>query len=43
MMEHTSISKIQRYAACRYAYFMDYILGIRPPKDETVDRLDIGN
>lgn len=43
MMTHTSISKIQRYTACRYSYFMDYILNIRPPKEEVVDRLDIGN
>lgn len=43
IINHTSVSKIQRYTACRYAYFIDYILGIKPPKEEAIDRIDIGN
>ena len=43
MMSHTSVSKIQRYMACHYSYFMDYILKVNKPKDEVVDSLDIGN
>ena len=43
IMSHTSVSKIQRYMACHYSYFMDYILKVNKPKDEVVDSLDIGN
>lgn len=43
MMSHTSVSKIQRYMACHYSYFMDYILKVNKPKEEVVDSLDIGN
>lgn len=43
ILSHTSVSKIQRYTACHYAYFMDYILKVNKPKDEVVDSLDIGN
>jgi len=43
ILSHTSVSKIQRYTACHYAYFMDYILKVNKPKEEVVDSLDIGN
>ena len=43
IMSHTSVSKIQRYMACHYSYFMDYILRVAKPKNEIVDSLDIGN
>ena len=43
ILSHTSVSKIQRYTACHYAYFMDYILKVNKPKDEVVDSIDIGN
>ncbi len=41
--EYTSVSRIQRYMACRYSYFMDYILNVTEKKDTVVDSLDIGN
>lgn len=41
--EYTSVSRIQRYMACRYSYFMDYILNVNEKKDTLVDSLDIGN
>ncbi len=43
MLSHTSVSKVERYMACKYAYFIDYVLRLQTPKDETVDVLDIGN
>ncbi len=43
MLSYTSVSKIERYMACKYAYFIDYILRIRPLKETNVDALDIGN
>ncbi len=41
--EYTSVSRIQRYMACRYSYFMDYILNVTEKKDTLVDSLDVGN
>ncbi len=43
MLSYTSVSKLERYMACKYAYFIDYVLNIDRPKTETVDALDIGN
>ena len=43
MLSHTSVSKVERYMACKYAYFIDYVLHLQTPKDEAVDALDIGN
>lgn len=43
IFSHTSVSRIQRYMACRYSYFMDYILRASVPKESAVDSLDIGN
>jgi len=43
LLSYTSVSKIERYMACKYAYFMDYVLKIDNPKDKVVDALDIGN
>lgn len=43
MLSYTSVSKIERYMACKYAYFIDYILRIENEKEDFVDALDIGN
>ncbi len=43
MLSYTSVSKLERYMTCRYAYFIDYIMRIETPKDAVVDALDIGN
>lgn len=43
MLSYTSVSKIERYMACKYAYFIDYIMRIERPKEDVVDALDIGN
>ena len=43
MLSYTSVSKLERYMACKYAYFIDYIMRIERVKDKTVDALDIGN
>lgn len=43
MLSYTSVSKIERYMACKYAYFIDYILRIDWEKETRVDALDIGN
>jgi len=43
ILSYTSVSKIERYMACRYAYFIDYIMRIEQVKENTVDALDIGN
>ena len=43
ILSRTSVSKLERYMACKYAYFIDYILKIEQLKEERVDALDIGN
>ncbi len=43
MLSYTSVSKLERYMACKYSYFIDYILRIETPKESAVDALDIGN
>lgn len=43
MLSYTSVSKIERYMACKYAYFIDYVLKIEQVKESRVDALDIGN
>lgn len=43
ILSYTSVSKLERYMACKYAYFIDYILKIENLKEEQVDALDIGN
>ncbi len=43
MLSYTSVSKLERYMACKYAYFIDYIMRIERVKDKAVDALDIGN
>ena len=43
MLSNTSVSKLERYMACKYAYFIDYILRPEMLKEETVDAIDIGN
>lgn len=43
MLSHTSVSKIERYMACKYAFFIDYVLNLDVPKESTVDALEIGN
>lgn len=43
ILSYTSVSKIERYMVCNYAYFIDYVLRIQPSKEDTVDALDIGN
>lgn len=43
LLSYTSVSKIERYMACKYAYFVDYIMRIEQVKERTVDALDIGN
>lgn len=43
LLSRTSVSKLERYMMCKYAYFIDYILKIDQLKDESVDAIDIGN
>lgn len=43
LLSYTSVSKIERYMACRYSYFLDYIIRPERPKDRNVDAIDIGN
>ncbi len=43
ILSYTSVSKLERYMACKYSYFIDYILRIEAPREPTVDALDIGN
>lgn len=43
MLSHTSVSKLERYMSCKYAYFIDYILKVEQLKEDRVDALDIGN
>lgn len=43
ILSHTSVSKIERYMACRYAFFIDYVLSLDVIKEDAVDSLEIGN
>ena len=40
---HTSISRLERYAACPFAFFAQYVLNIKEDKEDTVDLSDTGN
>ena len=42
LLSHTSVSKIERYMACKYAYFIDYVLHLDSPKERAIDERDIG-
>ncbi len=43
ILSYTSVSKIERYMACKYAYFIDYVLKVEPIKEKSFDALDVGN
>ncbi len=38
-----SVSQLERYAACPYFYFLQYILGLRERRVHAFDQLDVGN
>lgn len=42
VLSRTSVSKLERYMACKYAYFIDYILHLETPKEKVIDERDIG-
>ncbi|HBL40857.1 MAG TPA: hypothetical protein DDY98_04510, partial [Ruminococcaceae bacterium] len=37
-----SVSKLEKYAACSYAYFLQYILGLREREIRSIDRRNVG-
>jgi len=43
LLSHTSVSKIERYMACKYAYFIDYVLKLEPVKENDFDAMEMGN
>lgn len=38
-----SVSRLEKYAACAYSYFLQYILGLSERKIRQIDNRDIGN
>ncbi len=40
---YTTVSRLQRYNACKYSYFLSYLLDLKKPQTNEIRSIDIGN